>query len=270
MNSYEKRMLEILEKGRKNFGILAVKAEFEAEGTRTNELLRLLEIARRAGVKVAIKIGGCEAIRDLVECRLFGVDYIIAPMVESPYALKKYIAAKDKFFPADEQADIDFLFNVETRSTLDHLNELGQLAQEGGVGMVFGRVDFAGSMKKDRAFVNSDAMSAFVTRVAEVARDCDIDLVVGGGVSPDAIEHLRQARKIRLDRFETRKVVFDAAILDGKAAAAAMGLAIDFELLWLKNKRDFYQTMSAEDESRIAMMEARQKGGAKDGLRQAA
>jgi len=29
-------------------------------------LLRLLEIAHRAGVDIALKVGGCEAIRDLL------------------------------------------------------------------------------------------------------------------------------------------------------------------------------------------------------------
>lgn len=263
MNKHEKRMLAILEEGKANYGVLAVKAEFEAEGTRVDELLRLLELARRAGVKVAIKIGGCEAVRDLLECRLYGVDYIIAPMVETPYALKKYIEAKNKVFPADEQQDISFLFNVETRQTFETLAELGAVAKSGGVGMVFGRVDFAGSMGHSRDFVNSEEMTTYVNAVAETCRDNGLELVVGGGVSPDSVSLLSGARARRLDRFETRKVVFDGAVLENGRAAAGMELAIEFELLWLKNKRDYYAGICAEDETRIAMMEARQKGTAK-------
>lgn len=259
MNKFEKQMLAILTKGREEYGFAAVKAEFEAEGTRADELLRLLEIARRAGLKVGLKIGGCEAIRDLIECRQYGVDYIIAPMVETPYALSKFIAAKNKFYPADEQADMRFLFNVETRSTFDKIEELGTAAAKGGVGMVFGRVDFAGSMGHDRAFVNSEEMTGYVEKVAQVAKANGIELVVGGGVSPDSIEPLRRIKAARLDRFETRKVIYDASILDGDKARGAMELAIEFELLWLKNKRDYYQTIAAEDEARIGMMEARQQ-----------
>ncbi|NCP14026.1 MAG: aldolase [Sphingomonadales bacterium] len=262
MNSYEKQMLEILSRARADFGVVAVKAEFEAEGTRVDELLRLLEIARKADVKVGIKIGGCEAIRDLIECRLYGADYIIAPMIETPYALSKYVAGKDKFYPADEQDDVSFLFNVETRKTYDELEELGEVARKGNVGMVFGRVDFAGSMGRQRDFVNTDEMISYVCDVASVAKRHNLELVVGGGVSPDSINPLRKVREIRLDRFETRKVIFDAAVLDGNDAARGMELAIEFELLWLKNKRDYYQTIASEDEQRIAMMEKRQNAKA--------
>jgi len=262
VNSYEKQMLEILSRARADFGVVAVKAEFEAEGTRVDELLRLLEIARKADVKVGIKIGGCEAIRDLIECRLYGADYIIAPMIETPYALSKYVAGKDKFYPADEQDDVSFLFNVETRKTYDELEELGEVARKGNVGMVFGRVDFAGSMGRQRDFVNTDEMISYVCDVASVAKRHNLELVVGGGVSPDSINPLRKVREIRLDRFETRKVMFDAAVLDGNDAARGMELAIEFELLWLKNKRDYYQTIASEDEQRIAMMEKRQNAKA--------
>lgn len=262
MNSYEKQMLELLKRGRGDFGVVAVKAEFEAEGTRVDELLRLLEIARKADVKVGIKIGGCEAIRDLIECRLYGADYIIAPMVETPYALTKFVAAKNKFYPADEQADVNFLFNVETRSTYERLEAMGEEARKGGVGMVFGRVDFAGSMGHQRDFVNSEEMIACMSDVAEVAKKHNLDLVVGGGVSPESIPTLRRIRAIRLDRFETRKVIFDAGVLDGHDAARGMEVAIEFELAWLKNKRDYYRTIAAEDEQRIGMMEARQNAKA--------
>ncbi len=258
MNTYEKQMLALLKKGREEFGVVAVKAEFEAEGTRVDELLRLLEVARRADVKVGLKIGGCEAIRDLIECRQFGVDYIIAPMVETPYALSKYIAARDKVFSADEIEDISFLFNLETYSTYTQLQAMGEVAGRAGVGMVFGRVDFAGSLGRDRGFVNSDEMLGYVEDTARVAVEQNIELVAGGGVSAESVEFLRRVKSTRLNRFETRKVIFDGAILDTDHVDKGLALAIQFELLWLKNKRDYYVSIGAEDEKRIAMMEARQ------------
>ena len=63
-----------------------------------------------------------------------------------------------------------------------------------------------------------------------------------------------------LTRFETRKIIFDAqkAINDPNADKGILK-AVGFELMWLKNKREFYKMIYNEDAQRISMLEERYK-----------
>ena len=261
MNSYEKKMLEILRQGKEEFGVLATKAEFEAEGTRTDELLRLLEIANKADVGLALKVGGCEAIRDMLEAKQFGVRYIIAPMVETPYALTKYIAAKGKVYSAEEQEDVSFLFNLETITAFKNLEAMLDIAtsKPGCSGVVFGRVDFSGSIGVGREGIESEGVTKSVEIAAQACCDRGLEFIVGGAVSIDALDNLKRFRAVRLDRFETRKVVFSGAALDSPHLGKALRQAVHFELLWLLNKREYYGLMHREDDKRIEMLEGRWK-----------
>lgn len=87
MNNLERKMLETLKDLKANHHVIGIKAEFEAEGTRMEEALRLKEVVTKAGLDLVIKVGGCEAIKDMFDARTIGVKGIVGPMIETPYAM---------------------------------------------------------------------------------------------------------------------------------------------------------------------------------------
>lgn len=259
MNKLEREMRDLLRRGKEKYGWIAVKAEFEAEGTRLDELLRLVEIAHRADVKVAVKIGGCEALMDLFEAKQIGADFIVAPMIETTYALAKFDAAVNKAFSQDEQSDCDFLWNIETQTGFGFLSEMVEFARESErlQGVVFGRSDYCGSLGFGSDAVNEEMILKDVIRVAEACREGNLDLVVGGGVSRDSLPFLKSVSSVHLTRFETRKVVMGRSALQLNEVEEGLLAALQFELKWLTNKRNYYNAIFSEDEKRFTTLQQR-------------
>ena len=119
MNSLERQMVELLTDLRENYHVKGVKAEFEAEGTRMEEAMRLKDVSAQAGLGLNIKIGGCEAIKDMFDSTSLGVQRIIAPMVETAYALKKFLGAARVAFGDND--DVELLINIETITSIQNL-----------------------------------------------------------------------------------------------------------------------------------------------------
>jgi len=261
MNLIEKKMFDILINLRDSFGVVGIKAEFEAEGTRIDELLRLVDLVKKANLKLGIKIGGCEAIKDLMEVKQIGTDYVIAPMIETDYALKKFIDSKNKIFDEYERNNCDFLINIETIQGLKNLEKIIEVnnyyKNDGITGIVFGRVDFSLSNGLSRDDINSLDVTKCVVEVAKVCRNNNLELVVGGGISLESINVLKEIKKTYLTRFETRKVIFSKESLEIKNLDQGMIQAVHFELLWLENNKSYYGNIYKEDDKRIEMLSKR-------------
>lgn len=261
MNKLEKTMVQTLLDLKENHHVLGVKAEFEAEGTRMEEALRLKEVVMSAGLGLTIKVGGCEAIKDMYDARVIGIDTIVAPMLESPYALKKYIQATKLVFPEDERDEIKFMANIETIYGFHYLKEiLESEAAKNLTGIVFGRTDMSCSLGMSPDDINHDEILEYAQKIAEMTLKYNKELVIGGGVSAMSLPFFKKLPKNSLTRFETRKVIFNAQkALKDKNADKGILKAVGFELMWIKNKRDFYGTIHKEDAKRIEVLESRYK-----------
>ena len=257
MNSIELKMLDILKSLKNDYGVYEIKCEFEAEGTRMEELMRLKDITSSVGLPIILKIGGVEAVTDIYNALAIGVKAIIAPMAETPFALSKFIGIIDKLVPKDNAAELDFAFNMETITCFNNLDAMLALPNLKLVqGMTVGRVDFTGSLGLDRAAVESDEVFNYSAEAFRKARKAGLKNGLGGAISTGSLGFIQRLNEEKLiDKFETRKVVFRAEAV--KYGEAAILKAIEFELHWLTSKRRYYSGIRAEDEHRIGMLEKR-------------
>jgi hypothetical protein len=107
-----------------------------------------------------------------------------------------------------------------------------------------------------REDINSPHVLDICLRMAEKAKAHGLSVVVGGGVAVQSLPFFKSFPKGHLDRFETRKIVFDCpAAIDNREEAFLK--AVEFEISWLKNKRNYYGSIHREDDARLVAMEER-------------
>ena len=262
MNKLESQMITLLTELRDHYNVRGIKAEFEAEGTRIEEAMRLKDVTSKAGLGLNIKIGGCEAIKDMLDAYCLGTDRIIAPMVETPYALQKFIKAAQMVYKETMEV-VDLLINIETETAYKNFSDMLKVPEIKHLnGIVIGRVDMVGSLGLNRDSVNNDKILQMSLDLAAKAKDKGLDVVVGGGVSIDAFPFFKAFPAGHLDRFETRKVIFNCPAALNNPEIAFLKAA-EFELMWLKNKQNYYNAIACEDNDRIQMLEQRYANSSK-------
>lgn len=257
MNSLEYEMIESLKRLKNEFSVIEIKAEYENEGSRQVELMRLKDVASYVGLPIILKIGGVEAVSDMYEALSIGAKGIIAPMAETAFATSKFLDAIDTFIAEDNRKDIEFAVNIETITAFNNFDEILKLKKLNLLSSItFGRSDFSGSLSFDRSFANSDKMLEYCRIIFEEAKSKKLKTALGGNISLESEDFVKSLININLlNKYETRKIVYHK---DGiKTYKEGLQEGINFELAWLKSKRRYYHRITIEDEKRISMLEKR-------------
>lgn len=96
----------------------ALVCQMSGTYTRYGILDYMKNLSLETDIPLYVSIGGCEALRDLFDARSIDVDGVIAPMVDSAYALEKFGDAFNSVFDANEHKSIKKLVRIESVSGL--------------------------------------------------------------------------------------------------------------------------------------------------------
>jgi len=236
-------------------GLFAVKAEFEAEGASFRDLVRLRVLTARKNVRLYLKIGGVEALRDIKDAMELGVDGLIAPMVESPFGVMKFVGAVESIF---SQRKLFKSINIETRTAVDNIDAILEVARDKIDNVTIGRTDlslsyFEPSIKPDSPFIFD-----LIERLSHKIQSSGLALTVGGSLTNDSIclfKDRQEKLRDRLFSMETRKIIFSTTrMLDHKNS---LNEALLFEEIYLRFKLQLEVWFSRSEQERLGKLKKR-------------
>ena len=238
----------------KDLGCCGIKVSFEDEGALLNEMITMRYLTASLSLELSIKIGGCEAKRDIVDSVDLCCDSIVAPMVESRFSLSKFIDSLKKYGYKNKKG-----FNLETITAYENIdNMLPELTKCDFV--TLGRHDFVNSMNEPVSYVDSPEMYDKAKHLFTIAKNNNVQCYVGGSMtnaSRDFISKL--ASENLLDKFETRYVIFDVKNTDFEKFNILLSNAKLFEVEWMRFIQQRYNKLAFKDSSRIEMIDNRIK-----------
>ena len=233
-------LVSMLRELKSNYGLVSLKAGTEWEDMNYAEIQNLHSLGQ-GELPILVKIAGPEAKTDLRHLREIGVDGILGPMIESAYALEKFVITAQQSY-ADSSINPLLAINIETIQGYQQLDSLMASPYFQVIDtVVIGRLDLSLSMKMD------DVDHPNVTRVthdlALRARQAGKHVSVGGFVNPGSADSLRENGA---DRMNTIHTLFDFNKV--KDASASIRKALEFEAAYYQSliplnpeRKDFYQ-----------------------------
>ena len=241
--SYMVKLLDEL----KDNGVIGIKQSFEDEGVLDSDLWIISKVCRELDLKLSVKIGGCEAISDINRCIDLNVDGIVAPMVESRFALQKFSESINKL-PYDGNKFI----NIESQQAYNNLNDILESPTSKMLsGIVVGRSDLTKSFGYGKQDVMSSEICKVVTHILQESKKLGLKTYMGGNIGTQSIEFIQELfKKEILDCIETRNVILSLDESNINDLNTIISLMLEWESLWLESKASHYNRFSTEYNTR--------------------
>ena len=243
-------IIDSLKKLKEYYGAVSIKAEFEAEGSRKDELIMLREFIDIAGLGFIIKIGGCEAVHDLDQCKLLYATGVMAPMIETPFAMKKFKGAFEKVY--NDADSVERIINAETITCLDNYDAILECGNNFLTGVTVGRSDLSASMGIEKKDIECNEVFEATKRLLIMSRNAGLITNFGGNIGIESIPFIKKMVPY-IDRYETRKVVLTPS-KDEEMLKSQIKEALFFELRYLEFKEEYYENMAREDTARMSRL----------------
>jgi 3-dehydroquinate synthase len=238
-----------VKKLKSKYSCVGIKTSFEDEGARPSDVIKLRSLTSENGLKLAIKIGGCEAKTDINTAMDLCADSLVSPMVESKYALEKYVQAT-------KSLEVSRGVNLETITALDSIDQL--LSVQGIDYFVIGRVDLMGSLGQTRDEIESEDNQYLIEQAFTKIKKTNKLTYMGGAISKKTKPFVeRLYSKGLLDYVETRFVIMKLCPELFASWEEAIQTSHEFELKWTQSLASRALTVSNALSSRLTLIKSR-------------
>ena len=171
----------------------------------------------------------------------------MAPMIETPFAMKKFNGAFDKVY--GESSTIEKIINAETITCLENFDAILEYGKDFLTGVTVGRSDLSASMGIEKKNIECDEVFDATKQFLFMSREAGLTTNFGGNIGMESIPFIKRMTPY-INRYETRKVVMNPGD-DENELRNQIKEALYFELKYLELKADYYANMASEDTTRM-------------------
>lgn len=223
-------------------GVVGIKQSFEDEGVFPPDVLTMRRITEQVGLDLSVKIGGCEAKTDIKFCENIGADKIVAPMVETSFALSKFIES------VTDINGIKFYINIESHHAQKNIIDILESPSSKLLsGIVLGRSDMIKSYGFSKDNVDGYMMNEIAEKVFKEAKKYGFNTIMGGNISSKSSTIIKKLYEENLlESIETRNVIIKLNNKNINNIASIIKSSLIFESKWLQYKANYYNKIGKE------------------------